>query len=59
MQKFVFIEAHSGGDNGLREVNSFLEQGWKVVEINASKPTKDLNIHLVVLLEKKDGANKE
>jgi len=59
MQKFIFIEAHVGGDNGLKEVNLFLEQGWKVIEINASKPTEDLNIHLVVLLEKEDSVNKE
>ena len=54
MQKFIFIEAHPGGDNGLKEINLLLEQGWKVVEINASQPQRGDNIHLVVLIEKED-----
>jgi len=54
MQKFVFIEAHVGGDNGFNQINLLLEQGWKVVEIHSSRPSRGDNLHLVVLIEKED-----
>ena len=52
MQKFVYLEVHAGAtfDN----VNSLLEDGWKVVEIHASQPTRGENIYALVLIEKSD-----
>ncbi len=52
MQKFIFIETHPGGSFGLENINPILEQGWKVVEIHASKPSRGDNIHALVLIEK-------
>jgi len=55
MQKFIFIQTHVGGDNGLSEINRLLEDGWQVVEIRDNQPSSEgLNIELVVLIEKKD-----
>ena len=55
MQKFVFIESHVGGDNGLSEINKLLEDDWEVVEIRDNQPPSEgENIHLVVLIEKGD-----
>ena len=52
MQKFVYIQAHSSGDNGLGEINRLLEDGWRVVEIRDKQTSSDSNIELVVLIEK-------
>ena len=55
MQKFVFIQTHVGGDNGLTEINKLLDDGWEVVEIIDNQPSSEgLNIELVVLIEKED-----
>ena len=43
MQKFIFIEAQSGGTFGLDEINPLLERGWKVVEIHASSSAKKMS----------------
>ena len=58
MQKFVFIQTHVGGDNGLSEINKLLEDGWKVVETISNQPSSEgLNIELTVLIEKSDSSN--
>ena len=55
MQKFIFIQTHVGGDNGLSEINKLLEDGWHVLEIRDNQPSSEgLNIELVVLIEKND-----
>jgi hypothetical protein len=52
MQKFIFLEVHAGAK--FDEINKMLTEGWKVVEIHASKPTRGENIHALVLIEKKE-----
>jgi|GEM_PF-2392366 len=59
MQKFIFIEAHSGGDHGLSEINFLLENGWEVVKINSSVPSNGDNIHMAILIEKKEADSDE
>ena len=54
MQKFMFIEAHPGGSFGLESINPMLEQGWKVIDVHASRPSRGDNIHALVLIEKDD-----
>lgn len=56
MQKFIFIEAYTGGSSGLENINSALEEGWRVVEIHASTPSDGSNIHALVLIEKDETA---
>lgn len=56
MQKFIFIETYAGGNSGLENINSQLDEGWKVVEIHASKPSKGDNIRALVLIEKEKKA---
>ena len=59
MQKFIFVEAHIGGDSGLGKINSLLEDGWEVVKINSSVPSNGDNIHMAVLIEKKEADSDE
>ena len=56
IQKFIFIEAHVGAK--FDEINAMLEEGWKVVEIHASTPTRGDNIHALALVEKEDNSTK-
>ena len=52
MQKFVYLEVHAGAR--FEEVNSMLGNGWKVVEIHSTKPTRGENMYALVLIEKED-----
>jgi hypothetical protein len=56
LQKFIFIEAHVGAK--FDGINAMLEEGWKVIEIHASTPTRGENIHALVLIEKEDNSKK-
>jgi hypothetical protein len=50
MQKFICLEVHAGAK--FENINSMLEDGWKVVEIHCTSPTRGENMFALVLIEK-------
>jgi hypothetical protein len=51
MQKFMYLKVHYG--EKFEEINKMLAEGWKVVEIHTTKPTRGEDMYALVLIEKK------